>query len=55
MPFLILSKKYGEDDAMHEYMERFAKVALSMFMHIESKQDERLRGWILDPAHIRRT
>ena len=56
VPFLILSKKYGEDEAMHEYMERFAKVALSMFMHIESKQDERVaEGGSLDPAHIRRT
>ena len=41
MPFLILGKKFGEDDAMHEYMERFVKVTLSMFMHIESKQDDR--------------
>ena len=57
VPFLILAKKYGEDDAMHEYMERFAKVALSMFMHIESKQGERPSGGggSLDPAHIRRT
>ena len=59
VPFLILAKKFGEEDAMQEYMERFCKVALSMFMHIESKQiSDQAKSpnrSNLDPAHIRRT
>jgi Ca2+-binding EF-hand superfamily protein len=55
VPFLILAKKFTEDDAMQEYMERFAKVALSMFMHIESKQLNESQTSTMDPAHIRRT
>ena len=32
VPF-ILAKRFGDEEVMQEYVERFVKVALSMFMH----------------------
>ena len=39
VPFLILAKRFGDEEVVQEYIERFAKVALSMFMHIETRPD----------------
>ena len=61
VPFLILAKRFGEEEVVQEYMERFAKVALSMFMHIETRPDahpelgRRRNEEAANIIHIRRT
>merc|ERR1712199_33367 len=37
MPLLIIVNRFHNEPTMQEYIERFSKVALSMLMHIESK------------------
>ena len=61
VPFLILAKRFGDVEVVQEYIERFAKVALSMFMHIETRPDahpelgRRRNEEAANIIHIRRT
>ena len=61
VPFLILAKRFGDEEVVQEYIERFAKVALSMFMHIETRPDahpelgRRRNEEAANIIHIRRT
>ena len=42
-PLQILLRRFGDQVRMHEYVERFAKVSLSTFMHVETKYGGKMR------------
>ena len=43
-PLAQLLQRYGDQIRMHEYVERFAKVSLSTFMHVETKYGGQMRA-----------
>ena len=49
MPFLIILNRFSNDVLVQEYVERFAKVALSMLMHLETKEQMSRRTTSHDP------
>jgi hypothetical protein len=43
-PLDILLRRFGDQTRMHEYVERFAKVSLATFMHVETKYGGQMRN-----------
>ena len=42
-PLGTLMRRFGDQSRMHEFVERFAKVSLSTFMHVETKHGGQMR------------
>ena len=50
LPLLIVLNRFPNEPAVQEYVERYSKVALSMLMHVETKDIMSRRSKMNDPT-----